>query len=229
MRQALIIFAKAPVPGKVKTRLVPPLNYAQAAELQKCFLQDTLDLAGKAKDCDLIIAYTPPSRFDSLKALITSSEFKFVPQLGSNLGEKMHNAFQDVFKLGSRRAVIIGTDLPTLPPYYLNKAFDLLGKCDVVIGPNVDGGYYLIGMRGNRRKGALRRVFSGVSWSTEDVLPQTLERINKAGLKLGCLDVWYDVDTPSSLRFLKSHVEYLKACGEGIPKRTYGFLRRLKI
>jgi len=226
MKQALIVFTKVPIAGLVKTRLIPFLSPTKATELQKCFLVDIIDMASRLKNCDIVVAHIPPDKEALLKEIIgvtETSELKFIPQVGTNIGERMCNAFRDVFEMGYERAVLIGTDLPTLPIYYLERAFELLGSCDLVMGLNADGGYYLIGMQSLEKE-----IFGGVDWGTNRELPQTLLKIKQRGFKLACLDMWYDVDTPADLDFLGNHLEYLKTCGDIFPKRTYKFLKRLK-
>ncbi len=222
MKQALIIFTKVPIAGRVKTRLISSLTPTKAAELQACFLQDILDMAARVKNCEIVVAYTPPEELDLLKDTVGTQERKFIPQRGKDIGERMCNAFQDAFKMGYERVALIGTDLPTLPLRYLDEAFDLLWSHEIVLGLNADGGYYLIGLK-SPEKG----VFEGIDWGTDRELPQTLLRIRQAGLKLACLDMWYDVDTPADLKFLRTHLEYLKTCGDAFPERTYRFVKRL--
>ena len=236
MKRALIVLTKVPIKGLVKTRLIPALAPDKACELQRRFLLDILDLVHllKCQDdgLDVIVSYTPPDKLDVLKDQVKeveahgkSSMFRFVPQSGADLGERSYNAIHEAFRTeGCEQAVMIGTDLPTLPLGYLKNAFDLLEDCDVVLGPNVDGGYYLVGMRDKEDE-----IFSGIDWGTKDVLRQTLEIVNKKGLKLGYLDLWYDVDEPADLRFLKVHLEYLKTCGKRVPERTYRYLKRVEL
>ncbi len=221
--QALIIFTRVPIEGRVKTRLSPPLDADEAAEIQRCFLQDILDTAAHADRCEIVVAYTPSDRRNLLKDVLTPLK-PLVPQRGKDTGERMRNAFQDVFEKGYERAVLIGTDIPTLPLRYINEAFELLDSREIVVGVNADGGYYLIGMQK-----PVKNVFEGIDWGTDRVLEQTFSRIEQKRLKLACLDVWYDVDTPEDLKFLKVHLKYLKENGEKIPERTCRFLERLRI
>lgn len=221
---ALIIFTKVPIDGQVKTRLTPFLSSKKSAELQKCFLLDILNLAADLKNCDVVVAYSPPKELSLLKEITGEIGYKFVPQRGRDIGERMHYAFEDVFKMEYERAVLIGTDLPSLPLRYLSCALDLLECHDICLGPNADMGYYLIGMKEQNRE-----IFEGVDWGSDKELSQTLSRISQKGLKLACLDVWYDVDTPEDLKFLNAHLECIKTSGGKIPERTYGFLERLKL
>ncbi len=144
----------------------------------------------------------------------------YLPQEGHNLGERMKNAFKHSFDKGFERAVIIGTDSPTLPLSYIRKAFDVLKEVPVTIGPTFDGGYYLIGLSEQNET-----VFDDIEWSTSSVFSQTLARIKTANKQLCILPPWYDVDTPDSLGFLRSHLLSMKMSGnEEIPEKTMQFL-----
>ncbi|MDP3046824.1 MAG: DUF2064 domain-containing protein, partial [Chloroflexota bacterium] len=120
-------------------------------------------------------------------------------------------------------AVIIGADLPTLPLSHLTAAFSMLDRRPAVLGPSLDGGFFLIGLRNLQPE-----LFEGIAWSTRQVLGQTVDRINRLGLALECLEPWYDVDTVEDLDFLISHLRLLMACGQsGLPRQTVAHLRRL--
>lgn len=132
----------------------------------------------------------------------------------------MANAFKDVFSDGYSPVVLMGTDIPTLPGYILEDALRSLEKKDLVLGPSLDGGYYLIGMHRPTRE-----VFTGIDWGTPRVLAQTVSRIRRAGMSFSCLEAWYDVDLPEDLAFLIRHVEALREAGLPWPRNTYRFLR----
>ena len=120
-------------------------------------------------------------------------------------------------------AIIIGGDLPTLPLGRLRAAFSALEQKPVVLGPSLDGGYYLIGLRAPQPE-----LFEGVAWSTPQVLEQTVQRLNQLGLEMACLEPWYDVDTVDDLRFLVSHLRLLMASGSpDLPHHTVDCLRQL--
>jgi hypothetical protein len=220
MRRALVIFTKLPVRGQVKTRLASAVSEELAAELQRRFLLDILSIA-KQGNWEAIISYAPES--SNLKSLI-KTPIHCIPQKGSSLGGRMGNAFRAAFNEGYHPVVMIGTDIPTLPLHFLTAAFKALKDRDVVLGPSVDGGYYLIGMHCFHEE-----IFRGVEWSTPRVLHQTVRRIKQEKLKLACLDVWYDVDTLEDLVFLKAHIEYLQACGRAFPVNTYRLLKKLRL
>ena len=220
MSTCLIIFAKSPIPGKVKTRLTPKITTTKAAELYKAFIVDTVSNALKLKCEKTTIAYKPYNAEIALKRLVGRS-VNYLPQKGHNLGERMKNAFKHSFAKGLMRTVIIGTDSPTLPLSYIQKAFDVLKEVPIVIGPTFDGGYYLIGL--SEQNDA---IFDGVDWSTSNVFSQTLTRIQAINKQLYVLPPWYDVDTPDSLEFLRSHIQAMKLSGTSdIPNKTMQYLK----
>jgi uncharacterized protein len=219
MSTCLIIFAKSPIPGKVKTRLTPLITPTKAAELYEAFIADTISTALKLKCERITVAYSPGYAEKTFHGLCGQS-IDYLPQKGQNLGERMKNAFKRSFDKGFERTVIIGTDSPTLPLSYIRDAFDALEKVPVTIGPTFDGGYYLIGL--SEQEDAL---FDNIEWSTSSVFSQTLARIKTANRQLCILPPWYDVDTPDSLEFLRSHLLSMKMSGnEDIPEKTMQLL-----
>ena len=215
MSRCLIIFAKSPIPGEVKTRLIPYITPTEAAELYKAFIADIICNTHKLKCEQVAIAYTP-SNAEATFHSICGQSVDYLPQKGDNLGERMKNAFKHSFDKGSTRTVIIGTDSPTLPLSYIRDAFDALKEVPITIGPTFDGGYYLIGL--SEQNDA---IFDGVDWSTSKVFGQTLTRIQAINKQLYVLPPWYDVDTPDNLGFLRSHIQAMKLSGTSdIPDKT---------
>ena len=220
MSTYLIIFAKSPIPGKVKTRLTPHITPTKAAELYEAFIADTISTALKLKCERITVAYSPGYAEKTFQRLCGQS-VDYLPQKGHNLGERMKNAFKHSFDKGFKRTVIIGTDSPTLPLSYIREAFDVLTEVPVTIGPTFDGGYYLIGL--SAQEDAL---FDNIEWSTSNVFGQTLARIKTASKQLSILPPWYDVDTPDGLEFLRSHLLSMKMSGnEDLPEKTLRFLK----
>ncbi|GAX60316.1 hypothetical protein SCALIN_C10_0076 [Candidatus Scalindua japonica] len=220
MSTSFIIFAKGPIPGKVKTRLTPILSPPAAAELYKAFIADIVSNTHKLKCNQVTIAFTPPNAEATLQGICGKS-VNYLQQEGHNLGERMKNAFKHSFDKGSKRTVIIGTDSPTLPLTYIRDAFEALKKVPVTIGPTFDGGYYLIGLSEQNDS-----IFEGVDWSTSTVFSQTLSRIQEISKPLYVLPPWYDVDTPDNLEFLRSHIMSMKMGGnKDIPEKTLQFLK----
>ena len=198
-RTALVIMAKAPQPGAVKTRLCPPLSDPEAAELYRCFLLDTIDKARTLSGVSLVLAYTPTSSKDLFASL--APDAILMPQQGDDLGDRMAACFTRSFELGYHHVLLTGSDLPTLPLDYLEQAVALIAKpqVDVVLGPSEDGGYYLIGLRQLHRA-----LFDDMHWSIETVFAETVRRAAANGLSVARLPRWYDVDTPADLKRLQT-------------------------
>lgn len=191
---AVIVMAKAPRAGRVKTRLCPPLSPAQAAELYAGFLRDTVQRVRGVTEARPVVAYAPASAAAFFAARCRG--FRLVAQRGHDLGARLAGAFAAVFADGAPVAVAIGGDTPTLPAAFIRRAVARLvdGGCDLVLGPSLDGGYYLIGLRGPHPE-----LFDGVPWSTPAVFAETVRRARRAGLRVASLPPWPDVDTPADL------------------------------
>ncbi|MCS6926313.1 MAG: TIGR04282 family arsenosugar biosynthesis glycosyltransferase [Candidatus Binatia bacterium] len=197
-RHAVVIFAKAPVAGEVKTRLCPPLSPADAAELSRCFLVDTVERACSLTGVEVYVAITPPDSEPTFRALLPFP-VHYIPQRGESLGEREVNVFADLLSQGFSSVVLIGSDIPTLPLSHLRGAFAQLdqSQCDAVFGPSHDGGYYLVGMRTVHRE-----LFENIVWSTSQVLAQTLVQARRHRLRVSMAPPWYDVDTVEDLQRL---------------------------
>lgn len=195
---ALAVMAKAPRPGKVKTRLVPPLTLEQAAELNICFLKDTteniLRIAAGAK-AEGVVSYTPAGD-ESLFDGVLPPSFALLAQRDGNFGERLLGTAEDLFACGFGSACLIDSDSPTVPEAAYAQAVNALQRPGdrVVLGPSRDGGYYLIGM-----KQAHAALFNDIHWSTESVYAETVEAVRKSGLDLVELPLWYDVDDGATL------------------------------
>lgn len=194
-KKALIIFAKQPVPGEVKTRMVPPLSPRQAAQLYHLMLTDIFSSTESLDGVDRVLFYAggddAETHFHEL--------FPGLPlysQQGADLGPKMEAAFSRVFAMGYRTVAIIGTDSPDLPVSFIEDAFGRLeyGKTDVVFGPAEDGGYYLLAM-----KRVHSELFRGISWSSGQVLRESLAKAKSMGLEVSTLPEWHDLDTVEDL------------------------------
>ncbi|MBM2841996.1 MAG: hypothetical protein HW412_2524 [Bacteroidetes bacterium] len=192
--RALIIFAKMPRPGEVKTRLGKTMGMHEAArvyaELAERTFQVGRDLGRQG--CKVFLFYDPSASETNVRDWV-KEEFLFIPQQGDTLGERMHHAFDVTFQQGTERTVIVGTDIPDLELALLQEAFDMLGSHDVVVGPTTDGGYYLLGM-----KPPTKDIFSGIAWSTPVVYADTVRRIGRLGLSLSVLRELVDIDTEES-------------------------------
>jgi hypothetical protein len=215
---ALAVMAKAPIPGTVKTRLVPPFTAEQAAELSGALLADLLDHVQGLGGAERYLFFTP-DHAASLMGGLAGAKFQLLPQRGAELGARMQAVFADLWARGHRKIVLIGGDLPVLPLTCLEQAFAWLDTSAprVVLGPSRDGGFYLVGM--NR---LCADIFAGMTWSHSQVLGDTLEKIKSQNAEALQLPLWFDVDTPADLVRLRQ----LIVSGENM-KNTVGVLRRL--
>jgi rSAM/selenodomain-associated transferase 1 len=182
----VIVLAKEPAPGRAKTRLAADVGLMRAAELCDVFVRDTLDFAAR-RSRRLYIAASPAASLPYFRRL--TSDARCFAQPEGDLGVRLLNAFETALGDGAQRAVLIGSDSPTLPSHLLSVAHRALRSHDVVLGPAEDGGYYLIGMNVPHRE-----LFAGIDWSTDRVVAQTLDRARAAGLRVFLLPHWYDVD-----------------------------------
>ena len=227
MRRTLLIFAREPRPGDVKTRLAPIFTDAQRVEFYTAMLRDVLDAARGAQHDRCVVCWA--SKADPVRLREACHDEELTRQMGADLGERMLAALLEALdpENGDTAAVLIGSDAPLLTAGRIDEAFDRLGSADVVVGPSFDGGYYLIGARSGVRE-HLHRLFAGVRWSRPDVLEQTCERISDvradADLSLAVLPMLDDVDTPQDLRRLRAHLRTLALADEPAPMHTTEFL-----
>lgn len=215
---ALLVVAKRPAPGRTKTRLTPPLSPQQACALYECFLKDTLDLVREIPSVQPVIAYLPAyekAYFNNL-----APDFELLEQAGSDLGSRLDNALTRYLTGGYGKVVIMNSDGPTLPPSYLQMAFETLERdADVVLGPCEDGGYYLIGL-----KQPAPRLLRDVRMSTAHVTADTLTLAEEMGLQAALLPCWYDVDDVDSLARL---IRELDGSSSGRASHTRAMVRDL--
>jgi hypothetical protein len=198
MKDCLIVFAKEPQAGKVKTRLRGELSPGACVRLYKAFLKDTLSLARRVKCFARVLAYAScRAQPGYLKSI--GRDFIFYEQKGKALGGKMLDAFDFAWRMYCDKIVIMGSDSPNLPAKRINDAFKLLDTSDIVLGPSLDGGYYLIGL-----KAPCAGIFKGVRWSSQTVLARTLKNALNLGKKVSTLKSWYDVDEPFALSLLRN-------------------------
>jgi len=203
---ALIIFAKTPILGRVKTRLQPDISPQKGLEIYKSFVKEIADRCAKLKGIDRFLGCSPTKDDDFLRRLATRHKFEMFDQCGEDLGERIVNAFKDHFKKGYKKVAIIGTDSPTIPLEYIKMAFRELDKRNLVLGPCCDGGLYLIGLR----KKITPALFSNIPWDTSAVMNKMLKKINSLNISFFMLPFWYDVDTINDLMFLEKHRKNFK-------------------
>jgi uncharacterized protein len=224
VEDSLVIFARAPIPGKVKTRLMPIYSAEEACAIHLALLGDVLEGALRAVGgrAAVTLAWSEPA--DAAAALgDLPAGVRVATQSGGDLGERMALAIQSEIRAGRKRVVILGSDAPTLPGDHIAAAFAALRKAEVVIGPSRDGGYYLIGMSRLHLP-----LFKNLRWGTGEVLGATRARLKKAGTSFVELGPWHDVDTPEDLGGLWKELLHMKdRRGAAIPARTYRTLARL--
>ena len=191
---ALVIMAKAPHPGNVKTRLKGSLTDEERMALYERLVHGTVERLRDIEDTDTFITYTPREHSEYFSRFGLSM---FV-QEGSGLGERMHLALTHVLGMGYEAAALVGVDIPGLGPVEVQEAIRLLARADVVFGPALDGGYYLVAMHR-----PLPEVFGHIEWSVPDTLRQSLDRAAGAGLSTALGPVLGDVDTPEDLADLE--------------------------
>ncbi|HVC20214.1 MAG TPA: TIGR04282 family arsenosugar biosynthesis glycosyltransferase [Vicinamibacterales bacterium] len=202
---AIALLGRAPSSPDAKTRLRQALPSDAGAALPLCLFLDTLEAVRRAAGGEAVPIVTPPDAAAELRHLMPDVG-RILPQRGTDLGERMHHAFVDLFELGYGPVLLVGTDLPTLPPAHLTLAAEqLAARADrVVLGPAEDGGYYLIGL--NRPE---RRLFDRIDWSTSRVFNQTRDAALRLGLDVCQVPGWHDVDTPEDLRRLAAELASL--------------------
>ncbi|MBF0563892.1 MAG: TIGR04282 family arsenosugar biosynthesis glycosyltransferase [Nitrospirae bacterium] len=198
---AIVVFARAPEPSKVKTRLKDALTEGQRVSLYVRLMEKAIDAAQGIDGADAYIAFTP----DDAAGYFHRYRLPAFPQRGADIGERMDNALQHLFSLGYGKAVLIGCDIPHISTEILAGAFrelDVAGGTTnglkVVFGPTFDGGYYLVGLR-RGDSGSASMLFRGIPWSTGEVLNMTLQKAREKGYEVTLLETLRDVDTPEDL------------------------------
>ena len=193
----LIVFARMPAAGRVKTRLVPPLTREQAGAVYEALLLDVVERARATPAA-------PRIRYDEAPGASAFFAARFPdlccdPQGPGDLGARLDRTFTEEFASEADCVAVIGSDSPTLPEHELRSAFTALAHNDVVLGPALDGGYYLIALRRAAWPRA-RVLFASMPWSSEQLLSETQVRLICSGLEWTLLSPWYDVDCMADLR-----------------------------
>jgi rSAM/selenodomain-associated transferase 1 len=193
----IIVFAKAPIMGHVKTRLAEDMDASAVLSLYRNFVKDIID-----KIFDMghhIKIFYDPSGSESLMREWLGDRHELVLQTGSDLGQKMANAFEYVFRNGTNQALLMGTDFPDLPKKIISDAMHVLKTNDAVIGPTIDGGYYLIGFSSATY---LPMLFTDIPWGTSAVFQKTMDIFLSSGFVVHRLPEWRDVDVYDDLKDL---------------------------
>lgn len=195
-RLALLVFVKYPEPGRVKTRLASTIGAKLAAQLYSEFIRATFSLAQQIEAAVRFVTFTPAEKEQALREHFPGP-FQWFAQIdAANLGARIHHAIRRVQQSGCSHVLTIGTDSPSLPAEYLDQAAAALETHELVLGPATDGGYYLIGLNSAPHP----ELFTGIAWSTERVLHQTLQRAKQLRMSVHLLPSWYDVDDLATLR-----------------------------
>ena len=195
--EAIIVLIKSPDRVLVKSRLAESIGDDRARILYRYFVEDLLDiLAGQ--DVHLRIYFQPPDAKEDIARWL-GNRYDLFPQRGEDLGERMREAFEETFQQGYRSALLIGSDAPDLTAPIFQEGFGALFTHDAVLGPSMDGGYYLIGFRDDTFR---PEIFEGIPWSTNVVFQKTLEIFIALGDMVHILPIWRDIDVIEDLKAL---------------------------
>lgn len=187
----ILVFARMPRPGSVKTRLVPPLSMREAAAVYAASLKDVI-AGARGAGAALRIVHDEAPGADAYFAR-EFPELEREPQSSGDLGNRLVAAFASAFAAGASVVVAIGADSPTLPATYLREGLTATRKGGAALGPAADGGYYLVGLRHDLWPAA-RGMFLDIPWSTEQVFESTTQRAAAIGVEPWILPRWYDID-----------------------------------
>jgi rSAM/selenodomain-associated transferase 1 len=193
----LAIFARAPVAGQAKTRLVPRLGSAGAARLALAFLDDTLVRTRGVAEAR-VIALAGDPRHEGVVRLAAREGIAIAPQPEGDLGARMSSAIASGLAGGASRVVIVGSDAPLVPPRPIVDAFALLHESDVVLGPADDGGYWLVGARR-----AVPELFAAMPWGEHSVFDESVRRLLHGRISYAMVERFWDVDEPADLDRLR--------------------------
>lgn len=196
-KHAVLLFAKWPEPGRVKTRLAADIGDEAALGFYRCFVEDIV--RGLTQHgIPIVCCYHPSDTGPAFREWL-GADLNYVPQQGLDIGQRLHHAFHTVFQQGKTKMVALGSDSPDLPMAYVLQAFKALEEKDVVIGPCADGGYYLVGFS---HSGYLPAAFTGIAWSSDRVFAQTKAVLLQHQRRIHILPAWFDVDTRADLEDL---------------------------
>lgn len=199
---ALVVMAKAPLPGGVKTRLCGALGPEAAAGLARALLVDQLDHIQQIGSAELFLAFAPPEGRATMEQLAPPN-FQLFGQEGADLGARMQGVFDRLFRRGHKSIVLIGADLAPVPLRFFEQAYASLQSVvhRVVLGPSRDGGYYLVGCNQPTPE-----LFSAMRWSHSAVFAETVTRLKRLKISYDVLPVWFDVDTSEDLTALRAEL-----------------------
>jgi rSAM/selenodomain-associated transferase 1 len=195
MTEAVIVFARLPQKGKVKTRLAKKLGEDFAVAFYKSCAGYILNECRNilSNNTAIYVFYPADNDVNFIKDWI-GNDFRYLPQRGEDIGQKMNNAFKDVFSEGAEKVILIGTDIPGISSCIISDALNVLTENEVVIGPAEDGGYYLLGM-----KKQYDILFENIKWGTGSVLASTLDVLANNKIEFKLMPELIDIDTEESL------------------------------
>jgi hypothetical protein len=218
------LLVKDPQAGPVNAGLAEVLGAPTAAKVYRSCIMDLCERFAPLSVDSRVLCYAPRGARRSV-ALLASRHWRLAQQQGPSRGQVLANLFEEVFRLGHQRAVVLLTDCPTVPEAFVIEAFDRLLLDDVVLGPTTDGGVYLVGLSLERPE-----LFLGFDWNGEGVFDALVDRVEAFGLILGLVPHWYEVADRAGLERLASHLRALGVAGsESMPKRTQTLLQRLRL
>lgn len=221
---SLVLFARVPEAGRVKTRLAPILTARGATELYRAFLEDASRSYLRPAAWQSVICAAPTPWHAEMRALF-SDAWRREAQSEGDLGERLRFAFEREFSLGAPAAVAVGSDHPGLASSRLEEVFDVLARRgNAVLVPAEDGGVCAIGLATGT---PLREAFADIPWSTEEVLESIVSRLEAAGVRVHILASGYDVDRPEDLERLRLDLESRDPAGEDYPLATARVLAAL--
>ncbi len=204
-QERLIVFARTPKPGKVKTQLCPPLSPEQALQLHCASIADTLERLLKVSRSGLEYWLCLSEALEHPEELEIPSKYEIRIQTEEDLGGCLETAFRQAFDDGAERVVALGSDSPTLPLSSIYEAFQELSWQDVVIGPVPDGSYHILGS-----SSFVPELFHHVSWASRMVLQQTAKALKRSGKGFSLLVEWYDIHTDADLVRLSEEILFMK-------------------
>ena len=219
---ALILFAKTPIANFSKTRLINPFTAEQAAEFYSASLKDVYNTMQDSIEFDLWIAIAPEN-FDEILFPLNLKPEKYFFQEGADLGERMSNAFKTLFDKSYKKISIIGSDFPQISVEAIKQTFNFLDTVECVLGPTLDGGYYLIGLNQHKES-----IFKDIEWSTEKVFQQTLQKAKLNNISVECLREQYDVDTVKEVKQLYLDLQKMDTSLINFPANVWQFLQTNK-
>ena len=233
MSAIVVIVAKEPVATQVKTRLHPELSADEAARIYTLFVQDMVEEMsgistpvaeppdGARSGVKLALAYTPRGAEAAFRSILPAPVMLF-PQRGADLGQRLAHIFEELCREGYSQVNIINSDSPDLPRSFIRRAMALQEEpqTDLVLGPCLDGGYYLVGLQK-----PVPELFEDIPWSTDQVLGKTLDRARTLGLSVSLLEPWYDIDTYQDLRQFLTRNERRADEDRGPGWRTLRYIR----